>query len=298
VNPSFSWNLLTDFQEMWSFPFMVNAFRAATIVAVVGGVVGYFIVTRRQTFATHTLAMTGFPGAAGATLLGISTLYGYFGLCVVSALVLALLTARGRQRFAEESAATATVQAALLGLGYLFVNLYHGNIEGLSNLLFGTPLGVTSEQVLLLAVIGAVVLGVLAVIGRPLMYASHDPESALARGVPVRPIGAVFLVLVGTATAAASELTGALLVFAMLVVPAATATRLTGRPALAMALAVLIGLLVSWLGLVISFYKPYPLGFFMTSLAFGAYLLSLAAGALRGRVTGRAGRPASLAGAV
>lgn len=301
MNPVFSWNLLTDIQEMWSYPFMVNAYRAATIVAVVGGVVGYFIVTRRQTFATHTLAMTGFPGAAGALLLGISTLYGYFGLCVVAALVLALLGAgtrdgaRGRQRLSEESAATATMQAALLGLGYLFVNLYHGNIEGLSNLLFGTPLGVTSGQVLLLAVVGAVVLAVLAVIGRPLMYASHDPESALARGVPVRPLGAVFLVLVGTATAAASQLTGALLVFALLVVPAATATRVTGRPVLAMALAVLIGLLVSWVGLAISFYRPYPLGFFLTSLAFCAYLLSLGADAVRGRAVRR---PVLLRGAV
>jgi zinc/manganese transport system permease protein len=283
VTPTFSWNLVTDVQEMWSYTYMVNAFRAATIVAVIGGVIGYFIVTRRQAFATHTLAMAGFPGAAGATLIGISTLYGYFGLCVVAALTLAFVAARGRQRFAEESAATATVQATLLGFGYLFVNLYHGNIEGLSNLLFGTPLGVTTGQVLLLAVIGLVVLGVLAVIGRPLLFASHDPELALARGVPVKSLGAVFLVLVGTATAAASELTGALLVFAMLVVPAATATRLTGRPALAMALAVVIGLLVSWVGLAISFYQPYPLGFFLTSLAFVCYLLSLAAHPLRGR---------------
>jgi zinc/manganese transport system permease protein len=278
VSPVFSWNLLDDFQLMWSYPFMVNAFRAGAIVAVVAGAVGWFMVLRRQTFAGHTLSVVAFPGAALATLAGFSLSLGYFGFCVAAALALAALR-RGREPGgSEESAVTGTVQAFLLACGYLFMALYKGLLEGPQALLFGSStFGVTSGQVLTLAVAGLVVLLVLAVIGRPLLFASVDPQVAAARGVPVRLLSVVFLVLLGVATAEVAQITGALLVFALMVLPAATAQVLTARPGRSLLLTVLIGFAVTWSGLVAAFYWPYPLGCFVTSFAFGLFLLAHAA---------------------
>ncbi|WP_234544501.1 metal ABC transporter permease [Streptomyces shenzhenensis] len=270
--PDWSWNLLTDFQEMWSYPFMVNAFRAGAIVAVVAAVVGWFVVLRRLTFAAHTVSLVAFPGAAGALLLGVSAGYGYFTLCVAAALVIAALRGGGEH---EESALTGTVQAFLLASGFLFTALYRGLLEGPQTILFGTFLGITSSQVTVLTVVGAVVLAVLALLGRPLLFASVDPKVAAGRGVPVRALSVVFLVLLGAATAEASQITGTLLVFALMVIPAATAQVLTARPGLSLALAVLLAFATTWLGLTAAYYWPYPLGFFVTTIAFAGYLLAL-----------------------
>jgi zinc/manganese transport system permease protein len=276
--PTWSWNLLTDFQDMWSYPFMVNAFRAGAVVAVVSAVVGWFVVLRRQTFAAHTVSAVAFPGAAGALLLGFSAVYGYFTLCVAAALVIAALRGGGEH---EESALTGTVQAFLLASGFLFTALYRGLLEGPQTILFGTFLGITSSQVTVLTVVGAVVLAVLALIGRPLLFASVDPQVASGRGVPVRTLSVVFLVLLGAATAEASQITGTLLVFALMVIPAATAQVLTARPALSLSLAVLLAFAATWLGLTAAYYWPYPLGFFVTTIAFAGYLLALGRRSLR-----------------
>ena len=227
ADPVASWNLLTDIQELWSFPFMLSAFRAGTIVAILAGAIGWFMVLRKQSFAGHTLAMVSFPGAAGATLIGVSTAYGYFGFCIAAALVIAARPRTGGGGHAEESAVTGTVQAFALACGFLFIALYKGFLDGVTALLFGSLLGVTDSEVLILLIVAVVTLGVLAVIGRPLLFASIDPDVAAARGVPTRALSAVFLVLLGAAVAEASQLTGALLVFALLVMPAATAQVLT-----------------------------------------------------------------------
>ncbi|MFJ5533927.1 metal ABC transporter permease [Streptomyces sp. NPDC093261] len=275
---AWSWNLLADLQEMWSYPFMVNAFRAGAVVAVVSALVGWFVVLRRQTFAAHTVSVVAFPGAAGAVLLGVSAVYGYFTLCVAAALVIAALRGGGDH---QESALTGTVQAFLLACGFLFIALYKGLLEGPQTILFGTFLGITSSQVTVLTVVGAVVLAVLALIGRPLLFASVDPQVAGGRGVPVRGLSVVFLFLLGAATAEASQITGTLLVFALMVIPAATAQTLTARPAPSLALSVLLAFAATWLGLTAAYYSPYPLGFFVTSIAFAGYLLALGWRSLR-----------------
>ncbi|MGH3720836.1 MAG: metal ABC transporter permease [Pseudonocardiaceae bacterium] len=267
-----SWNPIIDLQQMWSFPFMVNAFRAGTIVAVLAGVLGSFMVLRRQSFAGHTLSLIGFPGAAGAVLIGVAAGYGYFAFCLAGALVIAALPRAGPGGYAEESAVTGTVQAFALACGFLFVALYKGFLGGINALLFGDFLGITTEQVTLLGVVAAVSLIILGVIGRPLAFASIDPDVARARNVPVRALSVVFLVLLGAATAEASQITGTLLVFALLVMPAATAQALTVRPVRALALTVAIGLVVTWLGLSVAYYTPFPVGFFVTSFAFAGYL--------------------------
>ncbi|MDH6708347.1 zinc/manganese transport system permease protein [Kitasatospora sp. MAA19] len=274
ASPVFSWNLLNDFQDMWSYLSMVNAFRAGLVVAVVCAVVGWFMVLRRQTFAGHTLSVAAFPGASLATLAGFSLSLGYFGFCVAAALVIAGLGRKGRESGAEESAVTGTVQAFALACGYLFISLYKGLLEGPTALLFGDFLGITTGQVVILAIVGAAVLAVLAVIGRPLLFASVDPQVAAGRGVPVRLLSTLFLVLLGAATAEASQITGTLLVFALMVIPAATAQQLTARPALSLALSVLLGLAACWAGLIAAYYQPYPLGFFVTAFAFTGYVLA------------------------
>jgi zinc/manganese transport system permease protein len=267
-----SWNPIIDLQQMWSFPFMVNAFRAGTIVAVLAGALGAFMVLRRQSFAGHTLALIGFPGAAGAVLIGVAASYGYFAFCLAGALVIAALPPEGRGGYAEESAVTGTVQSFALACGFLFVARYKGLLNGINALLFGDFLGITTEQVTLLGAVAAVSLTILGVIARPLAFASIDPDVASARNVPVRALSVAFLVLLGAATAEASQITGTLLVFALLVMPAATAQALTARPVLGLALTITIGLIVTWLGLSVAYYTPFPVGFFVTSFAFTGYV--------------------------
>ena len=170
--------------------------------------------------------------------------------------------------------------------------MYHGFLSGLTNLLFGAIAGVSDRQVIVLAGAALTCLAVLAAIGRPLLWTSIDPAAAAARGVPVRLVAAAFLVVLGIAAASASQVTGSLLVFALLVSPAAAAQQLTARPALGIALSVLIALAVTWIGIGFAFFSPYPIGFWVASLGFGAYLLAIAyrrgAERVRDRVRNRA----------
>lgn len=266
-----SWNLADDVRQLFQFPFMVHALEAGTIVAVMAGVTGWFMVLRRQTFAGHTLSVIAFPGAAAATLAGLPVAVGYFGFCGLGALALAVI-AGPRRSHSSESAAIGSLQALALALGFLFVSLYHGVLNGLNSLLFGTFLGITSRQVVvLLAVAGAAVV-LTAVAARPLFFASVDGDVARAAGVPVRLLGFGFLLVLGLAVAETSQITGALLVFALLVTPAATAHQLTARPLLGVALSVAIALAVTWLGLALAYFSIYPVGFYVTSLAFGVYV--------------------------
>jgi len=267
-----SWNPVNDVQQLVSFPFMVNALEAGTIVAVMAGVTGWFMVLRRQTFAGHSLSVIAFPGAAAATLAGLPIALGYFSFCGISALALAGI-AGSRRSLSAESAAIGSLQALALGLGFLFVSLYHGVLNGLDSLLFGTFLGITSGQVAVLLAVAVVTIVLVAAAGRPLFFASVDADVARASGVPVGLLGFGFLLVLGLSVAETSQITGALLVFALLVTPAATAHQLTARPAVGIALSVAIALGVTWLGLALAYFSIYPVGFFVTSLSFALYVL-------------------------
>ena len=268
----FTWNLADDFRQLFEFPFMVNAFRAGTIVAVVAGAIGWFMVLRRQAFAGHTLALVGFPGAAGAIWLGVSATWGFFGFCVGAALLIAWLRPERGEGYSEESSGIGVVQAFALACGFLFVSLYRGFLNGINALLFGSFLGVTNGQVLVLLIVGGAALTALAAVGRPLLFTSIDPDVAAARGVRVRALSVLFLVLLGLTVAEVSQITGTLLVFALLVMPPATAQLLTARPGVSVAITVAIGLVVTWLGLAVAYFTPYPIGFFVTSFAFAGYV--------------------------
>ena len=234
----FGWNLVDDARQLFEFQFMVNAFRAGTIVAVVAGAIGWFMVIRRQAFAGHTLAVVGFPGAAGAVWLGISAAWGFFGFCLGAALLIAWLRPQRGEGYSEESAGIGVVQAFALACGFLFVSLYRGFLNGINALLF----------------------------------ASIDPDVAAARGVRVRQLSVLFLVLLGLTVAEVSQITGTLLVFALLVMPAATAQLLSARPGVSMAITIVIGVVVTWLGLAVAYFTPYPIGFYVTTFAFAAYV--------------------------
>ena len=296
IHITFSWNLVADVRQMLMFRFMVNALRAGTIVAVLAGALGWFMVLRRQAFAGHTLAIVSFPGAAGAILIGVSATVGYFAAAVAAALVIAAVprSLGGRAR-SGESALIGTVQAFALAAGALFVSLYGGFLNGLTSLLFGSFLGISSSQVVALLVMAVLALAGLAAIGRPLFFASVDPDVAEARGIPVRLLSSLFVVLLGLAAAEVSQITGVLLVFALLVMPAATAQQITVRPALSLALTVLLGLATVWLGLGVAFYSIYPVGFFITTFGFAGYVLAASWQAANGRWRRASGRDATVA---
>jgi zinc/manganese transport system permease protein len=200
-------------------------------------------------------------------------------------LALSVTSREGMRGRSTESASIGAVQAFALGLGFLFVTLYHGQLSDLEALLFGTFLGITAGQVLTLLWVAVATLAILATVARPLLFASVDPAVARARGVPTLALDVGFLLLLGLAVAATAQITGALLVFALLVTPAATAQQLTTRPALGLVLSALIALVVTWIGLAVAYFSPYPVGFWVTSFSFGLYVLvRIAAAGLRGRL--------------
>ena len=269
------WNVGEDIRQLLALHFMVNAFRAGTIVAVLAGAIGWFMVLRRQSFAGHTLAVVSFPGAAGAILLGISATAGYFTASIAAALVIAVIPrSPGGQGYSSESAVIGTVQAFALACGALFVSLYGGFLNGLTSLLFGTFLGISDAQVTTLLVVAAAALATLAGIARPLFFATVDPDVARARGVPDRLLSTIFLILLGCAAAEVSQITGALLVFALLVMPAAAAQQLTARPGPSFAITIALGLAIVWLGLAAAYFSVYPVGFYVTTFGFAAYVAS------------------------
>ena len=167
-----------------------------------------------------------------------------------------------------------TVQVAGFALGFLFLSLYGGVLESLESLLFGSFLGITATQVDILLGVALGTLAFFAVAGRPLLFSSVDDLVARAGGVPVRTLEVAFLVVLGLAVAATAQITGVLLVFALLVAPAAAAQQLTARIGLGIVLSVAIALLVTWIGLGLSYFTDYSVGFYVTSLAFGVYLVA------------------------
>jgi zinc/manganese transport system permease protein len=264
---------------------MVNAYRAGTIVAVTAGVLGWFMVLRRQAFVGHTLAVVSFPGAAGAILVGVSATVGYFTAAIAAALVIGLVPrSPAGASYSEESAVIGTVQAFALACGALFVSLYGGFLNSLTGLLFGTFLGISDAQVLTLLVVSAASVVALGAIGRPLFFATVDPDVARARGIRVRLLSSVFLVLLGCAAAEVSQITGVLLVFALLVMPSASAQQLTARPAASLAITVGLALAITWLGLAAAYFSVYPVGFYVTTFGFAVYVVSVASRAIVTRV--------------
>lgn len=277
MNASLTWNVVSDVRQLFVYPFMVNALEAGTIVAVLAAVTGWFVVLRRQAFAAHALSVMSFPGASAAALAGLALPVGYFAACTAAALAIAVGSrTQNRRNFAQESALIGTVEVVGFALGFLFLSLYGGVLESLESLLFGSFLGITSSQVVVLLAVALATLAFFAAVGRPLLAGSVDELVARAGGVPVRLLEVAFLLVLGLAVAATAQITGVLLVFALLVAPAAAAQQLTARIGLGIALSVGIALLVTWLGLALAYYTSYSVGFYVSSLGFAVYLIARA----------------------
>jgi len=274
----FSWNLFRDLQQVFSYGFMRNAFLAGTIVAILAGVVGYMVVLRRSSFAAHALSHIGFAGAAGAVVAGVSAVLGLLAFTLLAAAVMGSLGQKLRSR----DTVIGIVLAWALGLGVLFLSLYKGYATEAYALLFGEILGISRLDVLVTFIAALVALAGIVVMYRPLLFSSIDEEVAEARGVPVRFISVAFMLTLALAVSAAVQVVGVLLIFSLIVTPAAIAERLSNRPSSAIYISVLLALAFTWIGLFISFYLPYPVSFFITTLAFGTYLV-VRLGERRGR---------------
>ncbi len=251
-----------------SYAFIQNALWAGSVVAIAAAILGYFLVVRGLTFASHALSSIGFAGAAGAVLLGVPPVYGLLVFTVGASLAISALG----QEMREQDIAIGVIMTFALGLGILFLSLYHGYAEQAYSILFGSIVGISRRDVLISACLCLGILAALAALGRPLFFSSFDPELAEARGVPVRVLGALFLVIVALTVSIAIQVVGVLLVFALLVGPAATAARLVRRPGRAIALAALLGLIYTWLGILLASLTPWPVSFFIATLSFGVYL--------------------------
>jgi zinc/manganese transport system permease protein len=267
---AFSTNIIYDIGSMLQYPFMQHAFEAGAVVAVVAGIIGYLVVLRRSSFAAHAFAEIGFAGAAGAVLLGINPIFGLLLFSTVSGACIATLGSRAAHRDVEIGA----VLAFMLGLGVLFISLYTGYATEAYSILFGEILGISSGNVLITFIVSAAILVVAAIMYRPLLFASLDEDVAEAKGMRTVLLGAVFMILLASAVSIAVQVVGVLLIFALMVIPAAIAVRLTNRPLRAVAISSAISLSATWLGLFIAFYEPYPVSFFITSIVFAAYILA------------------------
>jgi len=273
------------------FGFIQNTILAGSIVAIATAVLGYFLVVRGLTFAGHALASIGFAGAAGAVLIGAAPVYGMLVFTVGASLVISLLGREVRER----DIAIGVIMTFALGLGILFLSLYHGYAEQAYSILFGSIVGISRSDVLRSGLLSLGVLAAIAVMARPLLFASFDPDLAEARGVPVHALGSVFLVVVALTISIAVQVIGVLLVFALLVGPAATAARLTYRPGRAIAIAILLGLAYTWLGILLASISPWPVSFFIAVLSFGVYLPVRLLVRPRGRRAAHPHGPAGLA---
>ena len=272
-----SWDLLADLQMLMQFHFMQNAFVAGTLVALLAGVAGYFVVLRGQSFVAHMLSQVGFPGAAAGVLVHVSPVLGLIAFCITAALGIGWMGRDLDAGHRAESAAVGSILAFSLGLGLLFFRLYAGSAQGIYSFLFGTIVGISDRDVQLTLVVAVLCVGALAIIGRPLIFASVDPDVAEARGVPVRALSIAFLVVLALSVAVTVQIVGTLLIFALLVAPGASALLLSARPSRALFLSVLLSLVFTWLGLAFAYFTDLPVGFFITSLAFAAYLTVRAA---------------------
>jgi len=268
---TFSINLLTDLQTMWQYGFMQHAFEAGTIVAIVAGIVGFFVVLRRSSFAAHALSHIGFAGAAGAVLFGLDPIIGLLAFTSGGGIAMALLGRRAAQRDVQ----IGTVLAFMLGLGVLFISLYSGYATEAYSILFGEILGISYGDVLVTLAASLVILLAVAVVYRPLLFASLDEDVAEAKGLPMLSLGIIFMVLVAFATSISVQVVGVLLIFSLMVTPAAIAQRFAKRPLQGIVISVVIALAATWAGLFIAFYEPYPVSFFITSIVFALYIITI-----------------------
>lgn len=269
TTPHLSWNLFEDIAALFHYQFMDNAYMAGTMVAIVAGAIGYFVVLRGSAFAAHALSHIGFAGATGAVVLSLNPIFGLLAFTTASGMAIGALGNRLRSR----DVTIGIVLAWALGLGVLFISLYTGYAQEAYALLFGEILGISVQEVVVTGVVAAIAVVALLAMYRPLLYASVDQDLARAKGVPTLALSVAFMAVLGLAVTDAVQVVGVLLIFALIVTPAAIAIRFTSRPVVAIPTCIGLSLAFTWLGLAIAYYSPHPVSFFITSLAFGTYVV-------------------------
>lgn len=256
-------------------PFAQHALLAAALVAVTGGLIGPFVVTRGMAFAVHGTAELAFTGAAAGLLVGGNPVAGALVGSVVVAGLIALFGARQRER----DSAIGVILAFGLGVGVLLLGFYHGFATAATNILFGDIFGVSGAQLGVLLVIGVIVLVVMGVWYRPLLFASIDPDVAEARGVPVRRLGLAFLLVLALTVTGAAQVVGTLLVLSLAITPAAAAQRLSANPMTVAVLAVVFAIIAADGGLLASLQSSnVKASVFVTTFSFALYVLARLAG--------------------
>jgi zinc/manganese transport system permease protein len=258
--------------------FMTNTWTVATLVAVVAGVVGFFVVLRGSAFVADALPTGAFAGAAGASLIGVNTLLGLGVFSLAGALGIGWLGRRSRH-----DVAVALVLVVMLGLGALFLSFTVEYEPEIDSLLFGEVLGISSNEIVPVAVLGAVCVAAIMVMYRPLLLSSVMPELGEARGVRAYRIEICFLLVVALATSMALPVVGALLIFSLMIGPPAAARSVTARPMLAMALSVVLALVTVWVAIAASYVSDWPIGFYVGTTAAVCYAAGRAWTALRSR---------------
>jgi zinc/manganese transport system permease protein len=251
--------------------FMVNAWEVSGIVAVVAGVVGFFAVLRGSAFAAHAIPNGAFAGAAGAILVGASTLLGLGVFALAGAIAIGLLGRRGRH-----DVATALALVSMLALGALFLSFSDQYSSEVYTLLFGEILGIASNELAPTAILGALCILAIAVLYRPLMLSSVLPEVGESHGVSAFAIEMVFLAVLALAAAMTVPVVGTLLFFSLAIGAPAAARSFTDRPQIAMALSAAIALLVVWVAIAASYQTNYPVGFFVGAGSAACYALGRA----------------------
>ena len=249
--------------------FMINTWIAATIIAITAGILGFFVVLRRSAFAAHVLPMGTFPGAAAAELLGIQPLWGLLAFVAIGVLLLQQL-----QRLGRKDVAAGMVLVTLMASGALLLCMTNAYGPAVFSLLFGEVLGVSAADLLPVAIISTVVMAGVIALYRPLLLQSAFPELAISRGVSSGITDLLFLTLLGLVTAMALPVVGTLLVFSLLVAPAATAQTLSATPVRVLFLSVALAVGMMWSAIALSFLTNWPIGFFVG--ATGAALFSSA----------------------
>jgi zinc/manganese transport system permease protein len=264
--------IMATITDMFAYEFMNNAFVAAGIVAVVSGIVGYFLVMRGQTFAGHALSHIGFAGATGAGLIGLAPLWGLLAFTLAAGVAMGALG----ERISNRDVAIGVILALALGFGLLFLHYYTSFATQATALLFGNVLAVDHAMILALAILGAITLGALAAIMRPLIFASLQPELAEAKGVPLRFVSTAFLAIVALAVSACAQIVGVLLVFTLMVGPPATAQRVATGLWSGLFLSAALALASAWLGLTMAFHTDWPVSFCIAVLSALGYFACLA----------------------
>ncbi|MEO8907692.1 MAG: metal ABC transporter permease [Microbacteriaceae bacterium] len=279
----------TDYGEL--ILLLMNSILAGAILGLVGGLIGVFVMSRDMAFAVHGISELSFAGASAGLLFGVGVVQGSVIGSLIAALLIGILGSRARDR----NSITAVLMPFGLGLGILCLALYPGRSANKFGLLTGQIVAVDNPQLGALIVIAAIVIVGLLVIWRPLMFSSVDADVAAARGVPVRTLSIVFMLLLGLAVAVSVQIVGALLVLAILVTPAAAALRVSSSPILVPVLSVIFAMVSMVGGILLALGGSIPISPYVTTISFVIYVVCRVIAAVRTRRGDRGRRAVPLA---